>query len=130
MAKYEHELGALDGLGLDDVEMDAALTFVLAFVRSAAVAAAGRRPRRGMTDEQWWARAGPLLARSSTRTRYPPAARVGTAAGAAQGGAYDADARVRRSGWSGCSTGSGRSSVAAAALAGRELQPVAPRVAA
>jgi hypothetical protein len=36
VAKYEHELSALDGLGLDDVEMDAALTYLLSFVQSCA----------------------------------------------------------------------------------------------
>ena len=29
MAKYEHELGAFEGLGLDDVEIDSALTFLV-----------------------------------------------------------------------------------------------------
>ena len=43
MAKYEHELGALEDAGLDDVEMDAALTFLLDFVRSSALAAQRRR---------------------------------------------------------------------------------------
>jgi hypothetical protein len=51
MAKYEHELSALDDLALDDVQMDAALTFVLDFVRSCALAAhdalATRHDRRG-----------------------------------------------------------------------------------
>ena len=50
MAKYEHELRAFEGLGLDDVEMDAALTYVLGFVqasaRSAADAAAVQRDTR------------------------------------------------------------------------------------
>ena len=36
MAKYEHELAAFDGAGLDDVERDAALSFLLAFVQGAA----------------------------------------------------------------------------------------------
>jgi hypothetical protein len=36
MAKYEHELSALDGLGLDAVETDDCLTCLLAFVRSCA----------------------------------------------------------------------------------------------
>ncbi len=40
MAKYEHELQAFGGLGLDDVEMDAALTFLLGFVQAAARSAA------------------------------------------------------------------------------------------
>ena len=57
IAKYEHELSALDGLGLDDVQMDDALTHLLAFVQAWARAAADARSNResGMDDEQWWA---------------------------------------------------------------------------
>ena len=94
MAKYEHELGALEHAGLDDVETDAALTFLLDFVRSSALAAqqaAAARHDSGMTDEQWWAANAPLLERVLDPEAYPTAARVGTAAGAAQGGAYSPD---------------------------------------
>jgi AcrR family transcriptional regulator len=91
MAKYEHELSALADSGLDDVETDAALTFVLDFVRSSALAAhqalAARRETQ-MTDEQWWEANAPLLERVLDPAAYPTAARVGAAAGAAQGGAY------------------------------------------
>ncbi|MFD5538113.1 TetR/AcrR family transcriptional regulator C-terminal domain-containing protein [Streptomyces sp. NPDC127079] len=91
MAKYEHELSALDGLGLDDVEMDAALTFLLTFVqanaRSAAEARAARRDS-AMDEEQWWAANAPLLERVLDPRAYPTAARVGTAAGSAHGAAY------------------------------------------
>jgi AcrR family transcriptional regulator len=94
MAKYEHELGAFEGLGLDDVEMDAALTFLLGFVhaaaRSAAEAAAVRQDST-MSEEQWWAANAPLLARVFDQDRYPTAARVGAAAGAAHGAAYSPD---------------------------------------
>src|SRR5260370_23454595 len=68
MAKYEHELSAFEGLGLDDIEMDAALTFLLGFVqaaaRSAAEAAAARQDS-AMSEEQWWAANAPLLAPGS-----------------------------------------------------------------
>ncbi|WP_437743065.1 TetR/AcrR family transcriptional regulator C-terminal domain-containing protein [Sorangium sp. So ce302] len=93
MAKYEHELQALDGLGLDDVEMDAALTFLLGFVESCARAATSARASQresAMSDEQWWAENAPLLARVFDAAKYPTAARVGAAAGAAQRGAYSA----------------------------------------
>jgi AcrR family transcriptional regulator len=89
MAKYEYELAAFDGLGLSEVEMDAALTFLLAFVQGNAVAAQEHADAPG-TDAEWWATAGPLLARVVDPERYPLASRVGSAAGAAQGGAYDA----------------------------------------
>jgi AcrR family transcriptional regulator len=92
MAKYEHELQALADTGLDDVETDAALTFLLDFVRSSAVAAHhARAASEEMTDEQWWEANAPLLARVLDADAYPTAARVGAAAGAAQGGAYSPD---------------------------------------
>jgi hypothetical protein len=66
MAKYEHELSALDGLELDDVLMDASLTFLLSFVQAWARAAADARAAQqdsAMDDNEWWATSGPLLAR-------------------------------------------------------------------
>jgi AcrR family transcriptional regulator len=91
MAKYEHELSALEGLGLDDVEMDAALTHLLSFVQVCARNATAARiaqQNSAMDDEQWWAANAPLLARVLDADAYPIAARVGTAAGAAHGSAY------------------------------------------
>ena len=49
MAKYDHELRALDGLGLSDVELDAALAHLLAFVPDAC-AGRGGRDRRGARE--------------------------------------------------------------------------------
>ncbi|WP_260638535.1 TetR/AcrR family transcriptional regulator [Streptomyces angustmyceticus] len=91
MAKYEHELTALDGLGLDDVEMDAALTYLLTFVQAHARSAAEARAARqdsAMDEEQWWAANAPLLEKVLDPRAYPTAARVGTAAGTAHGAAY------------------------------------------
>ncbi|MET7704329.1 TetR/AcrR family transcriptional regulator [Streptomyces sp. NPDC005485] len=94
MAKYEHELAAFDGLGLGDVEMDAALTLLLGFVQSVARAdldtqAAARES--AMSDEQWWAANAPLLAKVFDPARFPLAARVGSAAGAAHQGVHNPD---------------------------------------
>jgi AcrR family transcriptional regulator len=92
IAKYEHELSALDGLELDDVTMDAALAYLLSFVQSCARAAADARAARrdsAMNDEQWWAINAPLLARVLDERAYPVAVRLGAAAGAAHGSAYD-----------------------------------------
>lgn len=92
MAKYEHELKAFEGLGLDDVEMDDALTYLLSFVQAAARAAVDARTAQrdsAMNDEQWWAANAPLLARVFDENRYPTAARVGAAAGAAHGAAFN-----------------------------------------
>jgi AcrR family transcriptional regulator len=94
IAKYERELSALDGLGLTDVEMDDCLTHLLAFVQANARAVIETRTTRrdsAMNDEQWWATAGPLLARVLDEQTYPLASRVGTAAGAAHGSAHDPD---------------------------------------
>ncbi|WP_432498705.1 TetR/AcrR family transcriptional regulator [Kineococcus gypseus] len=89
-AKYEHELAAFDGCGLDDVAVDDCLTHLLVFVRACARdAAAAREQRRDGDDEQWWAAAGPLLARVLDAARFPRAVRVGAAAGAAHGSAHD-----------------------------------------
>ena len=94
MSKYERELRALDGLGLSEVEMDAALTFLLSFVRSCARAEAEARMaarESGVDDREWWAANAPLLARIVDQTAYPTAARVGAAAGTAYGAAYSPD---------------------------------------
>jgi AcrR family transcriptional regulator len=79
MAKYEHELQAFEGLGLDDVEMDAALTFLLGFVqatvRSAAEAAAGSSTRRSTPRPPASAPPqAPLTARPMTPTTPTPSA--------------------------------------------------------
>jgi AcrR family transcriptional regulator len=92
IAKYEHELSSLDGLGLTDVEMDDCLTYLLAFVQANARAMIDARATQqvsGVNDEQWWATAGPLLARVLDPQTYRLATRVGTAAGIAHGSAHD-----------------------------------------
>lgn len=91
-AKYEHELAAFDGLGLDDVDVDACLAHLLGFVQSCARAAVDARAARadsGVTDEQWWAANAPLLSRVLDPNRFPRATRIGAAAGAAHGTAHD-----------------------------------------
>ncbi|RKN43840.1 TetR/AcrR family transcriptional regulator [Streptomyces hoynatensis] len=98
MAKYEHELRAFEGLALDDVERDAALTHLLSFVRATARGAEETRTARGdsgVSDEEWWAANAPLLQRVLDPARYPLATRVGTAAGSAHGAAYDPDHAYR-----------------------------------
>ncbi|PRY29383.1 TetR/AcrR family transcriptional regulator [Pseudosporangium ferrugineum] len=94
MAKYEHELRAFEGSGLDNVETDSALTFVLGFVQHSARAAVQARAvaeRSEQTDAQWWEESGPLLEKVFDRHRYPIAVRVGEAAGAELGGAFNAE---------------------------------------
>jgi AcrR family transcriptional regulator len=84
LAKYEHELGAFEGFS--DLDRDAALTLVLGFVQGIAA----QEPAT-TADAAWWEAAAPLLAELVDPEQYPLASRVGTAAGEAQGGAYDAD---------------------------------------
>ncbi|KOX14196.1 TetR family transcriptional regulator [Saccharothrix sp. NRRL B-16348] len=94
VAKYDYELRAVDGIGLTDLEMDSVLTLVLAHVRASAqvtVDALRTRDRTGLTDDQWWQAAAPLLARVLDPARFPLATRVGAAAGAAHGAAYHGD---------------------------------------
>ncbi len=92
--KYEAELHAVEGIGLDDVEMDAVLTLVLGFVSSAvrgAVESAELEKQTGITDAQWWEARAPILPRvMPTRpdAQWPLASRVGQAAGAAHNAAF------------------------------------------
>ncbi|HEU4491990.1 MAG TPA: TetR/AcrR family transcriptional regulator [Jiangellales bacterium] len=98
MTKYEHELAALDGIGLDDVEMDDCLTLVLTFVQASArdaVDARAARHQSAMDDEQWWAANAGLLARLLDPGTHPLASRVGSAAGAAHGSAHDPEHAYR-----------------------------------
>ena len=94
MAKYERELAAFAGSGLDDLGTDDALTWLLTFVRANAVDAAdaaSAHQASGGDDQQWWRAAGPLLARVLDEATYPLATRIGTAAGAAHASAHDPD---------------------------------------
>ncbi|MFD9333121.1 TetR/AcrR family transcriptional regulator [Streptomyces sp. NPDC060028] len=82
IGKYEHELAAFDGIGLTDVEMDAALTHLLGFVHVNALAAADAAAHNSrQSDEEWWAVSAPLLERAMDAERYPLAGRVGSAVG-------------------------------------------------
>jgi hypothetical protein len=94
MAKYEHELAALDGTGLDDVMTDAALAFLLGFVQGHARAArdaARARSDTSMSDTDWWAANQPVLERALDPAVHPRAVRVGAAAGEAHGSSWSAE---------------------------------------
>ncbi len=96
IAKYDHELRAVEPLGLSDPDLDAALTFVLSFVRAAArdLLTAARLESAGSATA-WWAEHATELAELVETDAYPLATRVGAAAGAALGGAYDASHAYR-----------------------------------
>jgi AcrR family transcriptional regulator len=92
MAKYEHELRAFAGCGLDDVETDAALTYLIGFVQASARAEAETRAeaeRSGAGDIEWWQERGPVFELVFDQHAYPTATRVGAAAGAANGAAFN-----------------------------------------
>lgn len=83
--KYETELRPLDGIGLTDLEMDAALTLVLSHVDSAA--RAHRSVTRtgtdsGMSDAEWWEAVTPVLEQVMVDDQLTLSARVGGAVGA------------------------------------------------
>lgn len=85
-AKYEHELRAVEGIGLGDVEMDAVVTVITGLTRATARSSLdnARLVRAsGLTDAQWWERAAPVLAGipAADAAHYPLSARVGAAAG-------------------------------------------------
>lgn len=87
IATYEAQLHAFDGTALDDVTRDAALTFVVDFVRAAA--RAGRPdPGDSAASDVWATWSGRLAAYLGDDA--PLARRVGAAAGAALDGPYDA----------------------------------------
>ncbi|TXG92487.1 TetR/AcrR family transcriptional regulator [Rhodococcus rhodnii] len=88
IAKYDHDLHAFDGTGLGDVDRDAALTFVLDYVRAAARA---RVPDPGAPDmASVWAESSERLAHY-VGDEFPLAQRVGAAAGAEMNAPHDAD---------------------------------------
>lgn len=90
--RYEWQLSAVEGVGLDDLEMDQAVALLVGFASNIARAEhAVRRAEResGMTDLEWWeANAGTLDELMATRS-YPLAGRVGQAAGEAYQAASD-----------------------------------------
>lgn len=92
--KYEHELRAVDGIGLSDVEMDAVVALIGGFVRGAvrgAVDAAEVERESGLTELQWWEACAPLLEQVFDPARFPVATRVGAAAGEEHQSASSAD---------------------------------------
>jgi AcrR family transcriptional regulator len=94
-AKYEHELRAIDGIGLTDLEMDLVLTLVAGHVEGAArrsLESAQAEQLTGVSDEQWWRARAPILGSLVDYSQYPTASRVRSAAGEAYNSPYNADA--------------------------------------
>ena len=94
MAKYEWELAAVEGIGLTDVEMDAAVALVNGYVHGAVRSAVEARQviqRSGITDQEWWYAHEPLLDKIGDAKKFPLASRVGTTVGQEFGAAYDSE---------------------------------------
>jgi AcrR family transcriptional regulator len=92
MAKYELELRAVDGAGLDEIAMDAVVTLVNGFVAGTArgvVEQASAEAATGTSELDWWRATEPFVARVFDAEKYPTVARVGPVAGEAQQAAYD-----------------------------------------
>lgn len=82
--RYEWQLAAIEGIGLDDLEMDHTIAVLTGFAESSArasIEAAGARTESGMTDRQWWEINAPVLARLMADGTYPISRRVGQVAG-------------------------------------------------
>ncbi len=98
IAKYELELRVVDDIGLTDLEMDAVITTVHTHIQGLArlkVEAENTERRTGLTDAQWWAATGPVLAEVFDPAQFPIAARVGQAAGQEHQSAYDPEHAYR-----------------------------------
>jgi AcrR family transcriptional regulator len=94
MAKYEWELSAIEGIGLSDVEMDAAVALVNGFVQAAVRGAVEARQvilRSGITDKEWWLAHEPLLDKIGDTKKFPLASRVGTTVGHEFDAPYDSE---------------------------------------
>lgn len=84
--QFEHQLAAIEGIGLTDLEMDGVITLLGRFVESTARATinAGRAvSASGQSDEQWWEANLPVLEEVMDGSRFPISGRVGAAAGEA-----------------------------------------------
>jgi AcrR family transcriptional regulator len=83
--RYEFELAAVDGLGLDDLEMNGAVELVQAHVEGTARRTFEARrdaERSGVSDDEWWFSVLPVLEEVLTDRTYPLGERVGTTIGA------------------------------------------------
>ena len=87
MRSAETALSALEGLGLDDIEMDRVFNLIASYVHGAVRDAAREKTvnlQTGMTDNEWWYRVAPYL-ETIDFSPYPVLSRVGKTAGEAHG---------------------------------------------
>ncbi|MGN0094754.1 MAG: TetR/AcrR family transcriptional regulator [Corynebacterium sp.] len=82
--RYEWQLSALDGCGLDDVSMDHTIALVESHaVASASASVNARELARvsGRSDAEWWQVNEPILSQVMQDDEFPVSGRVGTAVG-------------------------------------------------
>ncbi len=94
IARYEYELCAVDGLGLEIVDMDRVVSLVDGYVHGAArgaVESARGGQLTGTTDEEWFRSFEPHLREVAPEDQFPLASKVGAAAAEEYGGVYPAD---------------------------------------
>lgn len=83
MRAYDTILRAVDGLGLNEVEMDMTVTLITNYVNGAVRDAARAnmvKQRTGMSDDEWWHAIAPFL-ETLDFSPYPVANRVGPIVG-------------------------------------------------
>lgn len=86
LRKYERELQAVAGAGLDDLDMDRAVASLSSFVRGAArfaIEGQSAALHTGQSDVQWWEANAQILGTLARPEDFPLASRVGTAVGKA-----------------------------------------------
>ncbi len=96
--RYEWQLAAVDGVGLNDIDMDQTVTLLVGIAATAvrsrhAVLAAERRS--GQTELEWWTANAAALGEAMAGRDFPVASRVGQAAGEAHQAASDPEGQFR-----------------------------------
>lgn len=90
--RYEWQLSAVEGIGLDDIEMDQTVALLVGFATNIARAEhAARLAERqsGMSELEWWEANANELGELMSGRDYPLAGRVGSAIGEAYQAASD-----------------------------------------
>lgn len=83
-ARYEWELEAVDGSGLDDIAMDHVVALIEAHAAASAadsIAARAVEEESGQSDLEWWSVNAPVLERVMPPGDFPVSGRVGSAVG-------------------------------------------------
>lgn len=95
---WEWQLSAVEGMGLDDFEMQHTVSLVTGFASMAARWMVNLEKVRGaseQSDAEWWADNAPLLTELMPPDRYPISGRVGTSLGEAYQAATHPEASYR-----------------------------------